>query len=182
MDLDFDFVKLRIYPFRWPLFLTTKARNMISQEINWGITHTNLCVFIRTHSISRVFWKGIRFLHLTTTYRRELLETLTRTVWYTFASIRIFGHKSKYAHSFQKWKHNNLDSLVNVKSAKRGCDFKRSTMLLHSLKVNKKKTSSAGNKVRLTPLIPVYLLETLNSLLNKNILAFQAWCLDLGRV
>lgn len=37
-----------------------------------------------------------------------------------------------------------------------------------------KKTSSAGNKVRLTLLIPVYLLETLNSLLNKNILAFQA--------
>ena len=38
----------------------------------------------------------------------------------------------------------------------------------------KKKTSSAGNKITLTPLIPVYLLETLNSLLNKKILAFQA--------
>ena len=47
-------------------------------------------------------------------------------------------------------------------------------MKLHSPKVNKKKTSSAGIKVRLTPLIPEYLLETLNSLLNKNILAFQA--------
>ena len=47
-------------------------------------------------------------------------------------------------------------------------------MKLHSPKVNKKKTSSVGIKVRLTPLIPEYLLETLNSLLNKNILAFQA--------
>lgn len=45
---------------------------------------------------------------------------------------------------------------------------------IHQRLIKKKKTSSAGNKVRLTLLIPVYLLETLNSLLNKNILAFQA--------